>query len=80
MKELFPTDAEAPNHFEEPLSRHDAQAAAQIAQELLSRTGWTGAQMNHLERLVAMESGCPDSLHWVENLRDARDREDALKS
>jgi len=79
MNELFPTDTEAPNHFDEPLSRHDAQAAAQIAQELLSRTGWTGAQIEELERVAAKQEDDPDVLERMKEMRDARDREDALK-
>lgn len=79
MIELFQDPRpEAPNHFEEPLSIYDARAAAQIAQALLSRSGWTGAQIQELERVAAMQETDPDVLEWMEHMQDARDREDAL--
>jgi len=80
MNELFPyDDTTPPDHTEEPLSRHDARESAQIAQELLSRSGWTGAQIETLERVAAMSDDDPDTLENVREMKDARDREDALK-
>ena len=54
--------------------------AAEIARELLELGGWTGAQINGLERIVSGETdNAEDALYWVEKLRDTRAREEALK-
>jgi len=45
----------------------------------LALGGWTGAQIEELERYAAMQDDDPDTLQYVEEMRDAREREEALK-
>lgn len=61
-----------------PITPPMLREAAQIAQALLSRSGWTGAQIQELERVAAMQEDDPDVLGWMEDMRDAKEREDAL--
>jgi len=63
----------------DPLSTTEARQAAEIAKQLLALGGWTGAQIEELERYAAMQSDHPDTLQYVEEMRDAREREEVLK-
>ncbi len=64
----------------DPLSTTEARQAAEIAKQLLALGGWTGAQINGLERIASSETdNAKDALYYVEHLRDAREREEALK-
>lgn len=64
----------------EPLSVYEAKEAAAIARELLTRRGWTGAQLDWLAGVAAMAEDDPEALTLAEEMRDARDREEALRA
>jgi len=73
--DMLEDDFDEPKEIIPPCFRE----AAEIARELLALGGWTGAQIQELERYATMEEDDADCLGWVEEMRDARAREEALK-
>lgn len=53
--------------------------AVGIATDLLTRGGWTGAQLDFLNRVASRLKDEKDDLILVEEMRDQRDREEALR-
>jgi len=70
-------ESHEPERVTPPL--HWRTQAAEIARELLAKGGWSGAIIQSLERCAAMLDDDPYCLGWAQELRDAREREEALK-
>lgn len=57
----------------------EADAAAEIARVLLTRSGWSGSDLDFLERVWAREESDPDTLTLVTEMKDQREREEELR-
>ena len=70
--------AEPPEPFVHP-AKERASDAAEIARGLIARGGWSGAQLQYLERALSMNECGDEMLNSLDNMREARDREEALR-
>jgi hypothetical protein len=81
-EDFFPYPIGADDGSELPTSRRtdtDAYKAANVALALLSVGGWTGSQIEFLQRVAALEDTAEESVNRVLVMREMYDREEALR-
>ena len=81
-EDFFPYPIGADDGSELPTSRRtdtDAYKAADTALGLLSVGGWTGSQIEFLQRVAALEDTAEESVNRVLVMREMYDREEALR-
>jgi hypothetical protein len=79
---LFPYPIGADDGSELPTSRRtdtDAYKAADVALGLLKVGGWTGSQIEFLQRVAALEDTAEESVNRVLVMQEMYDREEALR-
>ena len=80
--DFFPYPIGADDGQELPTSRRtdtDAYKAADVALGLLKVGGWTGSQIDFLQRVAALEDTAEQSLNRVLAMREMYDREEGLR-
>jgi hypothetical protein len=71
-------------HYDEsdhvaPITLGESLVMAEQAEALLAKGGWSGADMEFFERCMALQEDDPDAPQYLQEMAEAREREENLR-